>query len=204
MIDPVTMNARKPLDNEYGNAMLERMNAHHQSLHSWALEHISLAGATAILDIGYGGGQNILNLTQLAPEAKVYGIDYSEASYKKCSELNKCGIENGTVSLSIGSADALPYEHGSFDVVTAFETIYYWPNIEKCFRNICDTLKEGGRFLICNEDSALEGNESLAEALGMTFYSTKDLENLLRQAGFSSVRAYAMENSSWVCAVGEK
>ena len=44
MIDPVIMNARQPKDDEYGLAMLNRMNDRHRELHQWALSHISLEG----------------------------------------------------------------------------------------------------------------------------------------------------------------
>ena len=204
MIDPVTMNARKPRDDDYGNAMLNRMNEHHVTLHRWALEHVSAEHSRQILDIGYGGGQNIRNLCSLAPQAKVSGIDYSEASYKKCSEVNREAIAEGRVELKVGSAEDLPYADDSFDLVTAFETIYYWPNIVQCFRNVHRALKDGGEFLICNEDSFLEGNEAIAEALTMEFYGAEELEKLLREAGFSAVRTERNPNGKWVCAVGKK
>ena len=204
MIDPVTMNARKPRDDSYGHAMLERMNEHHRELHGWALAHLSLEGAKRFLDIGFGGGQNIKNLRSMAPEGEFWGIDYSEASLKKCKELNEDGIRQGKVHLAQGSAEALPYEKDFFQLVTAFETVYYWPSIETCFRNVWEVLAPGGTFLICNEDSYLEGNEAIADALHMEFYSPEELEALLRQAGFSQVSTDRHENGKWICAVGRK
>lgn len=204
MIDEVTMNARKPREDEYGTAMLNRMNQHHKELHQWALEHVSPKNAKAILDVGFGGGQNIWNLLQLAKESKIWGIDYSPASYKKCAELNHTAIEEGRVELSLGSADNLPYSHDSFDLVTAFETVYYWPNIDKCFKNIYDCLHNDGQFLICNEDSSLEGNHELAEALDMSYYNCEDLDKLLHKAGFRIVHTFTHHNGKWICAVGRK
>lgn len=204
MIDQITMNARKPGENEYGNAMLERMNQHHKELHRWALDHISLDSAQTILDVGFGGGQNICNLLHLAQDAKIWGIDYSPASYKKCAELNHDAIASGRLELQIGSADALPYADDSFDLVTAFETVYYWPQIETCFANVYHALRANGCFLICNEDSSLEGNETLAQALDMAYYSCDDLDALLRKAGFATVHTFTHPNGKWICAVGIK
>lgn len=200
MIDPVTMNARQPQDDAYGLAMLNRMNDRHRELHQWALEHISLEGRTRLLDIGFGGGQNIYNLTHLAPAAHICGIDFSEASCKRCAELNRQAMEEGRVELTLGSAEQLPYEAGSFQLATAFETVYYWPDIVRCFRNVHDVLEEGGEFLICNEDSSLEGREELARTLGMTFYSPSQLEALLHAAGFDTVRTDTHPNGKWICA----
>ncbi len=201
MIDPVTMNARQPKDDEYGLAMLNRMNDRHRELHQWALGHVSIEGRTSLLDIGFGGGQNIYNLSHLAPSAHICGIDFSEASYKKCAELNKEAIDEGRVALELGSAEHLPYQSGTFQLATAFETVYYWPNIVQCFRNVHDVLAEGGEFLICNEDASLQGNEELADALNMTFYSLSELEALLHQAGFETVRTDTHPNGKWICTV---
>ena len=45
----------------------------------------------------------------------------------------------------------LPFEDARFDAVTAFETVYFWPDPARCFREIWRVLKPGGTFLICNE-----------------------------------------------------
>lgn len=204
MIDPVTMNARKPRDDSYGLAMLNRMNDRHRELYKWGLEHVSLDTAQKILDIGYGGGQNIKNMRKIARDAQFWGIDYSDASYKRAFEVNHEAIREGQVHLEIGSAEQLPYEQGFFDLVTAFETVYYWPNIDRCFRNVYEVLGDRGAFLICNEDSAREGNEAIAEALDMRFFTAADLEDMLRKAGFRTVHTYCHGNGKWVCAVGRK
>ena len=204
MIDEVTMNARKPREDEHGLAMLNRMNQHHKELHRWALEHVSLDTDKTILDVGFGGGQNIHNLLHLTHDAKIWGIDYSPASCRKCAQVNQDAIRAGRVELCQGSADALPYDRDSFDLVTAFETIYYWPNIEKCFQGIYDCMRRSGRFLICNEDSSAAGNEELIEALHLNYYSCEDLDRMLRQVGFRTVHTYTHHNGKWICAVAKK
>ena len=204
MIDPITLNARKPRDDASGRAMLARMNEHHKALHKWALEHVSLDRAERILDIGCGGGENLHNLSAMLPHARLWGLDYSEASIRRCREVNLEAVEAGRLRLQQGSVEALPYEKNSFDLVTAFETVYYWPDIERSFRRVLDTLDDRGAFLICNEDSRREGNEAVAEALDMQFYTAEELGALLHRAGFRTVHTYSHEHSSWVCAVGRK
>lgn len=201
MIDPVTMNARKPQETNHGEAMLDRMNLRHQPLYAWGLEHVSLEEKRHILDIGFGGGQHIKNLCGLLPQAHIDGIDYSSASYQKCAALNAAAIAAGQVDLRIGSAEDLPYEAGQFDLVTAFETVYYWPHIETCLRRVHDVLQDGGAFLICNEDSSADGHEEIATALDMQFYGADDLERMLKAAGFRTVHTYERPETHWVCAV---
>lgn len=47
----------------------------------------------------------------------------------------------------------LPFEAERFDLVTAFETVYFWPDLPKSFREIRRVLRPGGTLLICNECS---------------------------------------------------
>ena len=50
-----------------------------------------------------------------------------------------------------GSVEHMNFTDASFDVVTAFETVYFWPGLPKCFQEVYRVLKPGGIFLICNE-----------------------------------------------------
>ena len=52
-----------------------------------------------------------------------------------------------------GSVEQIIFADSWFDAVTNFETVYFWPDLPQCFREIYRVLKLGGRFLICNECS---------------------------------------------------
>ena len=45
----------------------------------------------------------------------------------------------------------LPFGAEQFEVVTAFETVYFWPELAQNFREVYRVLKPGGIFFICNE-----------------------------------------------------
>ena len=36
-----------------------------------------------------------------------------------------------------------------FDAVTAFETVYFWPDLPRCFREVFRVLRPGGTFCGC-------------------------------------------------------
>ena len=60
--------------------------------------------------------------------AAVYGIDISEESVAKAKKVN-ADVLNKQVFVCQGSAEKLPYEDGKFDLVTAVETVYFWPPV---------------------------------------------------------------------------
>ena len=81
----------------------------------------------------------------------VTGIDFSPVSVSKSLKVNTKAVEEGRCKVLEGNVANLPFDEGTFDLVTAFETIYFWPDIEHCFNEVKRVLKPGGQFVIVNE-----------------------------------------------------
>ena len=140
-----------------GRFALRMMNLTHTPMARWNLSFIDFHPDWTILDVGCGGGKNIARMLKLSPQGQVYGIDYSEESVamsrKKNGKLlgSRCFIEQGNVM-------DLPYETGKFDLVTAFETVYFWPDLKKSFSEVFRVLKPGGMFMF---SYGLESNATM-------------------------------------------
>ena len=172
---------------EDGVRLLERMNGgHHESLALWGLDHIGIAVDARVLDIGCGGGANIRRLLDRASEGTVFGLDYSLLSVQASQEHNRAAIEAGRCQVFEGDSSSLPFEDDSFDVVTAFETVYYW-NLKAAFAEVRRVLATDGRFLICNEDNGRDPHmlEFGKKVPNMTMQTPEELIAALREAGFA-------------------
>ena len=206
LLSKIFSNTRKP-EGFFGRMMVNGMNGGgHAKLAEWGLSEVSIAESAHILDVGCGGGANIARLLSRAPKGRLTGIDYSPVSVKKSREVNAKAIAAGRCQVVEGSAAELPFEEGSFDLVTAFETVYFWPEIEKCFAGVRRTLKEGGRFVIVNEDDGLSGNNDKWEKLidGMHTYTPDELRTHLTAAGFRDITVRRDEQRHWLSVTAEK
>ena len=87
------------------------------------------------------------------PQGIVRGVDYSAVSVEKARNLNRTAIQKGRCAVWQGSVERIIFAKDWFDVVTAFETVYFWSDLPQCFREVRRVLKPGGTFLICNESS---------------------------------------------------
>ena len=206
ILSKIFSNTRKP-EGFFGRMMVNGMNGGgHAKLAEWGLSEVSISEKADILDVGCGGGANIARLLRRAPKGKVTGIDYSLVSVNKSREVNAKAIAAGRCQVVEGSADELPFEDGSFDLVTAFETVYFWPEIEKCFAGVRRTLKEGGRFVIVNEDDGLSGNNEKWEKMidGMHTYTPDELRTHITAAGFHNIAVLRDEQRHWFCVTAEK
>lgn len=177
-------NFRKPKDNFAGRFMLRSMNKGHEKLARWGRSYLNIDKDCSVLDLGCGGGRNIEYF--LTKADKVYGLDHSETSIKRASEINNKEIESGKCQILVGDVKSLPFKDESIDIVTAFETIYFWDGIEKCFKEIYRVLKKGGQFLICNEASSKERKDvkKLSNIINFEVYTPDELTKMLTELGF--------------------
>lgn len=188
-------NARKP-KGLGGRLFLKGMNVGHASLSEWGLSHITLPLDARVLDIGCGGGANIARLIKLCPQGFVDGVDYSPDSVAVSRKVNRSELGK-RCAVVLGDVGALPYDAGTLDAVTAFETVYFWPDLEKAFAEIRRVLKPGGTFLLVCEASDPSDTEWTDRIDGMTIYSGEDLKERLEAAGFMPVSIYG-NDKGWI------
>ncbi len=104
-----------------------------------------------------------------------------------------------------GHVEEMIFADAWFDAVTAFETVYFWPGLPRCFREIRRVLKPGGTFLICNECSGdTDRDDKWTDKIsGMTIYRDVQLKAALEQAGFGAIQVYK-NKKGWLCITARK
>ena len=195
----------------FGTLNLRRMNRRHSGLTEWGLAHISIRSTDTILDVGCGGGKTVARLASMATEGKTYCVDYSVTSVSASKRANRRAIVSGRVRVLLGSVSCLPFPEGMFDLVTAVETHYYWPDLNGDAQEILRVLKPGGTFVLIAEAYKSLRYEPLAEKLeklqGIMKYSllsAAEHRNMFSKAGYSDVRVFEEHNKGWICVVGNK
>ena len=143
---------------------------------------------------------------QRAPKGVVQGIDYSSVSVAKSSKVNAKAIAEGRCKVQEASVAKLPFGENTFDLVTAFETIYFWPDIEHCFDEVKRVLKPGGQFVIVNESDGSGPMDAKWESLieGMHTYKPEEIRLHLSNAGFKTINIRKDEAKHWLMVTAEK
>lgn len=186
------------------------MNASHSKLTDWALGHVTVEKHHTILDVGCGGGRTVGKLAEVATEGKVYGVDYSEASIASTARTNARRIALGRVEVRLASVSDLPFADDTFDLVTAVETHFWWPQLPSDIQEVQRVLKPGGLLVIAAEIYKGAGTilSRLAEEhsgrAGMTLLSADEHRHLLTNGGYSDVQVIEQREKTWICAMGQK
>ena len=185
------------------------MNVSHAELTAWGLSHVAIRDDFTMLDVGCGGGRTIDRLASIATTGKVFGVDYSEDSVATARETNARWIEQGRVDIQLGTVSRLPFPDGTFDLVTAVETHYYWPDLPRDVREVFRVLKPSGTFAIIAEAYRGRRNDwlfrpTMTLILRAAYLTPDEHRHLLVDAGFVDVQVFEEEAKGWLCASGRR
>ena len=196
---------RKP-EGFLGKLMLSGMNSGHAKLADWGLAHLPELSVLDAVDLGCGGGRNAGELLKKYPAAQVTAVDYSPLCVEKAKAYNRAMIAAGRCEVRQGDVSDLQLPEAAFDLATAFETVYFWPGLEKCFTQAAKVLKPGGYFLICNESDGTDPTGTKFETIidGMKNYTAQEIEAALKAAGFSRVETHHHPAKPWIAVLARK
>ncbi len=197
-------NTRKP-EGFLGKMMVNGMNGSgHAALAEWGFGFVNINKTDTALDCGCGGGANVKRLLEKCQRA--VGLDYSPVSVAKAKEVNARAISQNRCRIVGGDVTSLPFKDESMDVVTAFETVYFWQEIEKAFAEIYRVLKPGGIFAVTNESTGTDKTSVKFSQIidGMKLYTGSDLKMLLENTGFTYIEIHQHGDKPWLNVTARK
>jgi SAM-dependent methyltransferase len=190
-----------------GRFFLWIMNASHSSLTDWGLNHVRIEKDFTILDVGCGGGRTIQKLAALATEDMIYGVDCANGSIAASRGKNAQLIQTGRVEIKQASVSRLPFPDNKFNLVTAVETQYYWPDPVKDMQEILRVLKPGGKLIVIAESyrkGAKNKRRQVIKILGYARLGVEEHRELFLTAGYTDVQIFEERSKGWICGVGKK
>ena len=184
------------------------MNQGHENMTDWGLGHVQIESRFSILDVGCGGGRTIEKLAAMAADGMVYGIDYAEGSIAVSRQRNVHLIKSGRVEIQKATVSQLPFPDDSFDLVTAIETQYYWPDLLGDMREILRVLKPTGKLVVIAE--TYKGGKydwlkwPIMWVLRSSHLSVNDHRELFASAGYVNVEIFEEGKKGWLCGMASK
>jgi SAM-dependent methyltransferase len=132
-----------------------------------------------ILDVGCGTGANLKTLAEFGDAE---GVDISEDALQFCRE-------RGLSNVKLGAAEALPYEDGAFDLVTALDVVEHLDDDVGGLREMRRVLRPGGRVLIFVPTFMWLWGVQDDVSHHRRRYTLPELRRALAEAGFEVERA---------------
>jgi len=105
----------------------------------------STSSSLKILDIGCGTGQLMSHLAKQLSNAKLYGIDLTEAMINNAKQKLK---QYKNVILNQASVENIPHKDKLFDYVLTTEAFHHFPEPEKALLEMKRVLKNNGKIIL--------------------------------------------------------
>lgn len=174
-------------------------------------ERLLRFGPKSLLEIAAGTGALTREIARRSgPDIRIVATDLNQPMLDQARQ--KLG-EDGRISWQQADGMALPFEDGSFDAVLCQFGMMFMPDKVKAYREARRVLKPGGHFVfnvwdrISNNDFVTVANEALAarfptdpprfmERAPHGYWDLQLIEDQLREAGFSTLKADAVEKTS--------
>ena len=158
--------------------------ATYRPVHDAVLQTLAARPAVRVLDLGCGTGQLATRIKRERPATDVVGCDFSAGMLSRAA--GRCH----QVRWIRGDAGRLPFNDGTFDVVTSTEAFHWFPDQDAVLREVYRVLTPGGRFLLAmvNPPARVVSDAFYAGSrlIGEPFYwpTRRELRERIEAAGF--------------------
>ena len=132
-----------------------------------------------ILDVGCGTGANLLMLSEYGDAE---GVDISKDALAFCRE-------RGLDKVKLGAGEKLPYDDGTFDLVTAFDVVEHMDDDLAGLSEMRRVLRPGGRVLLFVPTFMFLWGVQDDVSNHRRRYRLPELQRVLVQAGFEIERS---------------
>jgi SAM-dependent methyltransferase len=121
---------------------------------------------------------------------------------------NLPAVKAGRVVIQNASVSQLPFAENQFDVVTAIETQYYWPDPVKDMQEILRVLKPAGTLVVIAESYKKGATNALQrpvmKLLRSSNFGVDEHREVFLAAGYTDVQIWEHRSRGWICVSGKK
>jgi SAM-dependent methyltransferase len=163
---------------------------------AWAVSLLDVRRDDRVLELGFGPGLAIRELSRIARKGYVCGIDHSELMLRWARRRNADGLRRGVVDLRLGSVDELPVCDALFDKILAVNMVF-WREPVAHLEELRRLLRPGGLIAVAYQPRGPGATDETSAAKG------REIAVALIRAGFTEVRLETMRlKPAVVCALG--
>ncbi|HEV2358968.1 MAG TPA: class I SAM-dependent methyltransferase [bacterium] len=163
----------------------------------WVVSLLDVQPTDRVLEIGFGPGIAIQELSWFATAGHVYGVDHSQVMVRQACRRNAHAIRAGRVDLRRGSADDLPTFGEPLDAVLAVNSMGFWPDPARTLRQLRARLRPGGQIAIASQPRCPGATSETSQR------AAHQIRLLLEAAGYSRIRIETLDlDPPAVCVLG--
>lgn len=166
---------------------------------NWAVSLMNVKPDDTILEIGFGPGITIKEISKKIVSGLITGVDWSEVMLQQAAKKNQASMKKGRVKLEQKDVVDLQYSGNNFDKIIAINTNFFWEDQVEVYKKLKEYLKSQGKIYIVFQPRWAESEEHIKNIAIQT-------EEYLIEAGFENVTKQFKRMKPVTCIglIGEK
>lgn len=153
----------------------------------WVVSLLDVQPCDRILEVGFGPGVAIAELSARVSNGVVYGVDHSEVMVRVARRRNAAAVRAGRVDLRLARAEALPDFGAPLDKVLAVNCMGFWPEPVERLVALRELLQPGATIAVASQPRCP------GATAGTTAKAGQEIDRNLRAAGFSPTRVATLD-----------
>jgi SAM-dependent methyltransferase len=164
----------------------------------WVVSLLGVQPSDRVLEIGFGPGLAVAELSRLTANGRVMGVDHSDVMVRQARSRNAAGVSAGRVDLRLGAVNELPDFGGPVDKILVVNNMGFWPDPIDRLKELRAMLSPGGKLAIASQPRCPGATRETSVTAGV------EMEVALRQAGFDRLRTETLDlDPPVVCVIAE-
>lgn len=168
------------------------MNKGNSAMNRHAIAVLNAQAGDEILEIGMGNGAFVSRITNVAPNIRYTGCDYSESMVSEAKELNSDLVAGGMATFVQGELQHLPFQNDSFDKVLTVNTLYFWDNFERCLSELNRVLRPDGHLILSIRPKVNMMQYPFVDH-GFRLFDADEVIQLLEDSGFQDIERTSVQ-----------
>jgi SAM-dependent methyltransferase len=146
--------------------LLMAHRASNRKRNGWAVSLLDARSDDRVLEVGFGPGLAIRELSRIAADGYVCGMDHSELMLRSASRRNADSLRRGVVDLRLGSVDELPEFDAPFDKILAGNATMFWSEPVARRAELRQLLRPGGLIAVAHQPRGPGATDETSAAKG--------------------------------------
>ena len=152
----------------------------------WVVSLLGVKPTDRVLEIGFGPGIAIRELSRVATGGQIYGTDHSEVMVGIATKRNAGAVRSGQVHLQCGSVENLPKLDEPLDKILAVNSMGLWSDPPQRLKELRAMLRPGGQIAIASQPRCPGATSETSVR------AAQEIEAVLTEAGFAQTRVQTM------------
>jgi ubiquinone/menaquinone biosynthesis C-methylase UbiE len=153
----------------------------------WVVSLLDVQPTDRVLEIGFGPGIAVKEMSRRASDGTVLGVDHSDVMVRIAQRRNASAIRAGRVELYRAGVDSLPDLGSPVDKILAVNSCGFWPDPQARLEELQQVLRPGGTIALVSQPRCPGATRATSDNAG------RELVSLLSSAGFSPGRVQTLD-----------